>query len=186
MEICEYMPLQAKIADRFSLIRSLHHQMSAHNDGSIEMLTGKTPAVPDPTSQARSEHPDFGMIASRIRGPRADGLPQYVGVQRAPFMTGPVYLGVAHKSFDTGDPTKPAFSPRNLTLATGIDNHRLDDRRHLLRQFDQFRRRVDDNMDGLEKFRAAAFNILTSAKVADAFDLSGEDPKLRDRYGRHR
>ena len=52
MEICEYMPGQSKIADKFSIIRSLHHTMSAHNDGSIEVLTGKTPTVPDPTSQA--------------------------------------------------------------------------------------------------------------------------------------
>ena len=122
IEICEYMPLLAQRADRFSLIRSLHHEMSAHNDGSIEVLTGKTPRVPDPTSQAHSEHPDFGMVAARLRGPRADGLPQYVGVQRAPFMTNPAYLGVAHRSFDTGDPSRPGFSPPNLTLVTGVDN----------------------------------------------------------------
>src|SRR5215471_9240041 len=87
IEICEYMPLQAQMADKFSIIRSLHHEMSAHNDGSIEVLTGKTPRVPDVTSQARSEHPDFGMIASYVRGPHPAGLPQYVGVQRSPFMT---------------------------------------------------------------------------------------------------
>jgi hypothetical protein len=111
IEICEYMPLQAQRADRFSIIRSLHHEMSAHNDGSIEVLTGKTPSVPDPTSQAHSEHPDFGMIASRVRGARADGMPQYVGTQRSPFMTKPTYLGVSHKAFDTGDPSREAFAP---------------------------------------------------------------------------
>ncbi|HLJ09633.1 MAG TPA: DUF1501 domain-containing protein, partial [Planctomycetaceae bacterium] len=111
MEICEYLPLQAQIADKFSIIRSLHHEMAAHNDGSIEVLTGKTPRLPDPTSQARSEHPDFGMIASYARGGRSDGMPQYVGVQRAPFMTMPNYLGVAHKAFETGDPSRPDFAP---------------------------------------------------------------------------
>jgi hypothetical protein len=186
LDICEYMPLQAKIADKFSLIRSLHHTMSAHNDGSIEVLTGKTPVVPDPTSQARSEHPDFGMVASAVRGPRKDGLPQYVGVQRAPFMTAPGYLGASHKSFDTGDPSREDFAPRNLTLVTGIDNQRLDDRRGLLSQFDGFRKSLDHSVEGLEPFHAAAFDILTSAQVARAFDLSAEDPQLRDRYGRHR
>ncbi len=186
IEICEYMPLQAKIAHRFSIIRSLHHTMSAHNDGSIEMLTGKTPVVPDPTSTSRSTHPDFGMIASRMRGMRADGLPQYIGVQKAPFMTDPVYLGVSHKAFETGDPSQPSFAPRNLTLATGVDNHRLDDRRQLLGQFDRFRRHLDRNLDAVDEFRAAAFNILTSPEVANAFDLSKEPPELRDRYGRHR
>ena len=66
IEICEYFPRLAQRADRFSLIRSLHHEMSAHNDGSIEVLTGKTPRAPDPTSQAHSEHPDFGMVAARL------------------------------------------------------------------------------------------------------------------------
>lgn len=188
IEICEYMPLQAQRAQRFSIIRSLHHEMSAHNDGSIEVLTGKTPSVPDPTSQARSEHPDFGMVASRVRGPRTDGLPQYVGVQRSPFMTTPAYLGVSHKSFDTGDPSKPGFAPPNLKLVTGVDNRRLDDRRSLIEQFDRLRRDLDlgGSLAGMDQFRAGAFNILTSAKVADAFDLSREPAELRDRYGRHR
>ncbi len=186
MDICEYMPLQAKIADKFSIIRSLHHEMSAHNDGSIEVLTGQTPSVPDPTSQAHSEHPDFGMVASRIRGPHPEGLPQYIGVQRSPFMTKPNYLGAAHRSFDTGDPSLPGYAPKNLTLATGVDHRRLGDRKHLLGQFDRFRERYEHDIDGADEFQSAAFSILTSRKVADAFEIAQEDPKLRDRYGRHR
>ena len=174
------------MADKFSLIRSLHHEMSAHNDGSIEVLTGKTPSVPDPTSQARSDHPDFGMIASRLRGLRPDGLPQYIGVQQAPFMTKPGYLGASHKAFETGDPSGAGFAPRNLTLVTGIDNRRLDDRKSLVSQFDRFRVAFEREVEGIDEFRAAAFNILTSATVGQAFDLSQEDPKLRDQYGRHR
>ncbi|QDT47858.1 hypothetical protein Pan258_18970 [Symmachiella dynata] len=186
MDICEYMPLQAKIADKFSIIRSLHHEMSAHNDGSIEVLTGQTPSVPDPTSQAHSKHPDFGMVASRIRGPHPEGLPQYIGVQRSPFMTQPNYLGAAHRSFDTGDPSLPGYAPKNLTLATGVDHRRLGDRKHLLGQFDRFRQRYEHDIDGADEFQSAAFSILTSRKVADAFEIAQEDPKLRDRYGRHR
>jgi hypothetical protein len=186
IEICEYMPRQAKIADKFSIIRSLHHKMSAHNDGSIEVLTGKTPTVPDPTSQARSEHPDFGMIASRIRGARSDGLPQYVGAQKAPFMTNPGYLSASHKAFETGDPSKAGFAPQNLTVATGLNNGRLSDRQNLLSQFDQFRRGLSRDGDALDEFNRRAFTILTSTKVASAFDLSQEDDKLRDAYGQHR
>src|SRR3954464_15484351 len=109
LDLCELFPLQARIADRFALVRSLHHTMSAHNDGSIEVLTGKTPTRPDPTSTASSEHPDFGMVASRLRGPAAGGLPAYVGVPAAPFMTRPNYLGLAHKGFNAGDPSSPQF-----------------------------------------------------------------------------
>lgn len=186
MEICEYMPGQSKIADKFSIIRSLHHTMSAHNDGSIEVLTGKTPTVPDPTSQAHSEHPDFGMVVSHMRGIHREGLPQYVGAQKAPFMTTTGYLGAAHTAFETGDPSKTDFQLKNLTLATGLDSGRLDDRRDLLSQFDRFRRRLDRKADAIDDFNRIAFTILTGTTVANAFDLGQEDDKLRDRYGRHR
>ncbi|MBO0700831.1 MAG: DUF1501 domain-containing protein, partial [Zavarzinella sp.] len=93
MDFCELFPRLAARARRLAVVRSLHHTMASHNDGSIEVLTGKTPAAADPTSTAKSDHPDFGMVASRWRGPRADGLPQYVGVPTVPFMTRPVYLG---------------------------------------------------------------------------------------------
>ena len=188
LDICEHMPLQAKIADKFSIIRSLHHEMSAHNDGSIEVLTGKTPSVPDLTSQARSEHPDFGMIASRVRGARTDGLPQYVGAHKAPFMTQPQYLGLSSKAFETGDPSVKDFSPPNLKLIAETDNNRLIERRSLVSQLDRYRRDLDLNgsLDGIDQFRGAAFDILSSASVASAFDLKQEPESVRERYGSHR
>jgi len=190
LDLCELFPLQAKVADKFTVVRSLHHDMSAHNDGSIEVLTGKTPARPDPTSTALSEHPDFGMIASRVRGIRTDGIPRYVGIPRQPFMIRPAYLGVAHSAFPTGDPSAPAFRPPGLTIAAGVDGKRLEDRRGLMGQFDGLRRSLDGQGDegiprGGDPFQEAAFQMLTSPRVASAFDLSREDPKLRDRYGRH-
>ncbi len=187
LDISEVFPRQAAIADRFSLVRSLHHTMSSHNDGSIEVLTGKTPTVADPTSTARSEHPDFGMIASRARGVHPEGLPRYVGIPRQPFMTNPTYLGLSHQAFATGDPSDPGYAPRDLTLAAGVDGARLDDRRALVSQFDRFRRSADLNgsLEGVGKLRETAFTMLTSRSVTGAFDLQREDPKLRDRYGRH-
>jgi hypothetical protein len=187
LDICELFPLQAKLGSRISLIRSLHHEMSAHNDGSIELLTGKTPERPDPTSTAYSEHPDFGMVASRLRGTRADGLPHYVGVPRQPFMTRPVYLGLAHSAVAAGDPADVAYRPPNLALSAGIDAARLDERRGLLPQFDRLRRDLDlgGSLDGVEQFRGQALRMLTNPAIANAFDISREDDRLRDRYGRH-
>ena len=156
--------------------------MSAHNDASIELLTGKTPVRPDPTSTSRSDHPDLGMIASKLRGQRADGPPPYIGIPRQPFMTQPTYLGVSHAALATGDPSAPGFRPPNLSLVGGIDGSRLDDRRGLLSQFDRLRRAVDHTGD---PFRDAALQMLTNPQIATAFDLSREDPRLRDRYGRH-
>ncbi|MDZ4684636.1 MAG: DUF1501 domain-containing protein [Planctomycetaceae bacterium] len=187
IDVCELFPQLAQRADKVAIVRSLHHTMSSHNDGSIELLTGKTPVVPDPTSTARSDHPDLGMIASRCRGSRRDGVPQYIGIPTQPFMTQPAYLGLSHKAYVTGDPSVDNFKVPDLSLSAGVDGQRLEDRRTLVAQFDRLQGDLDQNgsLDGMEQFRASAFTMLTSPKVRDAFDLNREPPPLRDRYGRH-
>jgi hypothetical protein len=187
IEICEVFPLQAKLAHRFSLVRSLHHGMSSHNDGSIELLTGKTPPKEDPTSTAKSDHPDIGMVTSRMRGPDPSGLPRYVGIPRVPFMVQPTYLGMTHSGFAAGDPSAANFRPPNLSLDAGLNGQRLDDRRGLVRQLDRYRRAFDlqGAAEATDAFRQQAFQLLTSKNVADAFALEKEAPETRDRYGRH-
>lgn len=186
MSICELFPLQAQVADRFSLIRSLHHKINIHNDGSITVLTGKEPTVPDPTSQARSEHPDFGMIAGKLRGFHPAGLPQYVSIPTPFQMTRPTYLGAACQAFAAGNASAERYSAPQLRLS-GISDKGLDDRRRLLHQLDRFRRDAEtpDRLESVDKFRQQAFQVLTSPEVARAFDLERENPNLRDRYGRH-
>src|ERR1043166_4679762 len=186
MSICELFPLQAQVADRFSLIRSLHHKINIHNDGSINVLTGKEPTVLDPTSQARSDHPDFGMIAGRMRGPHRESLPQYVSIPGPFHMTRPTYLGSAYQAFGTGNVAYAGWSPAQLSLR-GQSPRELDDRRRLLNQLDQLQSQADQTEAerGMGEFQRQAFDVLTSPAVARAFDLSREDPRLRDRYGRH-
>ncbi|MFM7056531.1 MAG: DUF1501 domain-containing protein [Planctomycetota bacterium] len=186
IDICEIFPRLAAQAHRYSLIRSVHHQMSAHNDGSIEMLTGKTPLRPDPTSLAHSEHPDMGMVTSRIRGRHPSGLPQYIGIPTKPFMTRPQYLGVSHTAYVTGDPSVAGFRPANLKLDAGLDGRRLADRMALMKQFDQFRRDLQGGhvAEGSSGFHQQAWEMLSSEKVAEAFNLERESDSLRDRYGR--
>ena len=154
MDFCELFPKQAAIAHRLAIVRSLHHTMASHNDGSIEVLTGKTPVVPDPTSTAKSEHPDFGMVASRWRGLQSDGLPQYVGIPSAPFMTRPNYLGLSHQGFAAGNPSLPGYVPPGRGLTGGISVNRFDDRRGLLTDFDRMRRDLDSkgSLEGIDQF----------------------------------
>jgi hypothetical protein len=187
MDVCELFPRLASQGRRLALIRSLHHTMASHNDGSIEVLTGKTPTVADPTSTAKSDHPDFGMVASRMRGVRGDGLPQYVGIPTQPFMTRPMYLGLQHQAFRAGDPSEPGYAPPNLGLVGGVSVEQFASRRRLLGQFDQLRRDIDvqARFDGSDRLRDAAFQLLSNPHVAHAFDLGREDARLRDRYGRH-
>jgi hypothetical protein len=187
IEICELFPLQAKCARRFSLVRSLHHTMSSHNDGSIEVLTGKTPATADPTSTATSTHPDFGMIASHVRGVRTDGLPNYVGIPQQPFMTRPTYLGIGCKGFDAGNAAAEKYSPPSLSLASGVQTDQFFSRRQLLSGFDRLRRELDrdGSLAGVDQLRASALAMLTNPQIAQAFAVDREAEKTRDRYGRH-
>lgn len=187
MEICELFPLQAKIADRFSLVRSMHHDVDIHSDGGILVLTGKRPVKLDPTSQSKSEHPDIGSIASRVRGPGTPPIPPYVAIPQAPYMTRPTYLGRQHEAFVVGDPSTKDYGPARLSLATGSVLQRLENRRRLLAQVDRFRREWDPSgrLDATDSYRDLAFDLLTGPEVAAAFDLAKEPEKLRDRYGRH-
>jgi len=185
MEICEKFPLQAKLADKFSLIRSLHHNSSSHSDGGIVVLTGKTPLKPDPTSQSKSDHPDFGSVTSKIRGMSEDAIPPYVAIPRQPYMTRPTYLGLHHKSFEIDDPSSKDYAPPQLKLAAGRDSTFLNNRRQLLNQLDRIRADIDlsGSMKGTDEFRKLAFQMLTSPEAAKAFDVSAEDPQLREKYG---
>jgi len=102
-------------------------------------------------------------------------------------MKPPDYLSLGHKAFTTGDPSVEKFAPPNLTVEAGNQGERLTDRRALIAQFDRMQRDLDlsGSLAGMDDFRAAAFTMLTSPVVRDAFDLSRETPEMRDRYGRH-
>ncbi|MCC7418956.1 MAG: DUF1501 domain-containing protein [Planctomycetaceae bacterium] len=185
MDVCEHLPLHAKLADKFSLVRSLNHDVGIHSDGGIVVLTGKRPSKLDPTSQSKSEHPDIGHIVSRVRGLNADAIPPYVAIPQKPYMTLPTYLGSHHAAFETGEPSNPNYAPPQMSVVAGRDPRWIDDRRTLLRHFDRLRADVDQNgtMGTGDRFRDLAFQMLTSTKVADAFDVRKEDPRVRERYG---
>jgi len=187
MEICELFPLQAKLADKFSLIRSLHHEMSSHSDGGIEVLTGKTPVKPDPTSTSKSDHPDLGSVASRLRGMSAHAIPPYVAIPSKLYMTRPQYVGAHHSPFEVGDPSSINYKPPQLNIVAGRNDNGLNDRRALLSQLDTYRHDVERQSPLLasDEFRDLAFRMLTSPETAAAFDISKESQKLRDRYGHH-
>lgn len=187
MDICELFPLQAKLADRFSLVRSLHHDVGIHSDGGIVALTGKRPSVLDPTSQSKSEHPDFGSVTGFLRGYGNPAMPPYVAIPRRPYMTRPAYLGIHNAGLETGDPNSGSYQPPQVKLIAGRDGQFLNRRRSLLQQFDRMRTDLDatGQLEGVDRFRDLAFEMLTSPAVASAFAIEQEKDDLRDRYGRN-
>ncbi|MBC8114304.1 MAG: DUF1501 domain-containing protein, partial [Candidatus Saccharimonas sp.] len=153
----------------------------------IVVLTGKRPTVLDPTSLSKSEHPDFGSIASRLRGYGTEAIPPYVAIPSQTYMTRPTYLGQHHAAFEIPDPTSSRLRPSQMAVTAGRDNSLLRNRQQLIEQFDRFRATQDTSgqYETTDRFRELAFEVLTSPKAAEAFDLSRENDSLRDRYGRH-
>jgi hypothetical protein len=190
LDVCELLPLHARLAHKYNIIRSVSHKFADHGGGHKRFQTGRIPKTPVNTV---NDAPSVGSIVAKIRDGRDIGLPHYISATSGGrggvdvFAFGAAYLGPSYVPFNIpGDPSDPKFQVRNLGLSAGMEN-RLDDRLSLMRGFDQLQRNIDASglMGSMDGFDRQAVDLLTSAKARSAFDLSKEDPKLRDRYGRH-
>jgi hypothetical protein len=143
---------------------------------------------------SRADGPCSGGALTYLR-PRGDGVPH--GVNLPTFLLeGPLtwpgqhagFLGPRHDPWQvTGDPSSPAFRVGALRMAPGMDVSRLDDRRALLAEVDRQQARLAELAAArrLTDQQQLAFSVLTSGRVARAFELHREPLALRERYGRH-
>ena len=180
IQISEHMPRCAKIMDKLVPIRTMHGSANGDHDSFI-CYTGR--AVPN---QPPGGWPSLGSTLAKLAGQIEPAIPPFVGL--APKAGHPPYGSPGHPGFL--GPAYSAFRPfgdgmEDLQLH-GVTLDRLADRKALLAGFDNFRRDVDGSglMDGLDAFNQQAFNILTSSKLLEAFDLSKEPAKVRERYGK--
>lgn len=191
IEISELMPLQAKIADKFNIIRSVHHDFADHGGGHKRFMTGRVPATPTGTV---NDAPSVPSIVNRLlRGESKNGMPVSVlgadsgraGIDV--FAVGSAYLGSGASPFIVGgDPSSPEFKVNNLGVSRDMAA-RLDDRMTLLKGMDSIRRDLDRGglMGAMDEFSQRAMAMLTSEQVREAFDLSKEPASVRERYGMH-
>jgi Protein of unknown function (DUF1501) len=182
-QVCEHMPRIAKICDKLAIMRSVTHPDSGHGSATHMLLTGYKPTNDIPANEA----PSYGSIVAKEMGPRVEGFPGYIAMPTAPKSSAAAYLGVAYNPFETqGDPNAPDFTVQNLKIPGGLTLDRLENRRALLGHFDTLRRDIDSSglIGGMDTFAQQAYNIVTSSKVQAAFDISKEDEKTRDLYGR--
>jgi hypothetical protein len=190
-DITEMFPKQAKVTDKFSIVRSLHHDTGDHFAGGHRMLTAKDMGVSGASTPIK--FPSIGAIVHRELGARKSGMPGYVAVPHAasiglvPGYFGAHVLGMQHDPFQPGgDPNAPHFEVRNLNLAAGLSIERLEDRKALTKQFDRVVRTVEKagTLDAMDRFNQQAFEFVAGPAARRAFDINREDPRLRDRYGR--
>jgi hypothetical protein len=181
--LSDMLPLCGRVMHKWSIIRSLHHADAGHSSGDQICFTGY-PAGSNPDANT---YPSCGSIVSRQLGHLTPHLPAYVMIPRMVPGTGPAYLGVAHKPFETqADPASPGpFRVPNFSLPQAITVERVGERRDLLRSFDTIRRDLDGSgqMQALDRYNQQAWDILTSPAAREAFDLDREPRPIRERYG---
>ena len=178
MEICEAFPKLASMAEHLVTIRSIVGSQARHD--AIQVFNGHDPKKPTPGGG----WPQFGSAVAKVQGATGAPAPPFVSLcyecTHGPYNEpGPGFLGTSYSPFRPMGPTKDDM------VLNGVTIERLGDRRSLLKSVDSFRRDVDTTsmMRGMDTFTEQAMGLLTSSKLADALDLSKEDPQTVARYG---
>lgn len=183
IQLSDLLPRCARVMDKWSIIRSLHHGNAGHSAGDQILFTGYPPG-PNPNDNVM---PSCGSIVSEQLGHLTPELPSYVMIPRMVPGTNSAHLGVAYKPFETiADPASNGpFRVPNFQLAGGLTVNRLADRQELLKSFDRLRCSADQSgeMEAMDRFGVKAWDILCSPKAQKAFDLDSEPRELRERYG---
>jgi hypothetical protein len=197
IQFCEHLPELAARSDKLAVVRSLSHHYTNHLNATHEILTGHSqPGAFFDKIASRDDYPCYASGLDYVH-PRNDGIP--TGVMLPTFlMEGPLvwpgqhagFLGPGHDPWQIRqDPSKPGFRVDSLSLPVGFSVERLERRQELL---DSLGARLEDldssrraALDPMDEQRRRAMSMLLSGKVSRAFELGREDPRLRDRYGRH-
>ncbi len=194
VDFCEHLPQLAARADKLAVIRSMTHGLPSHEHATHMMLTGINELPPGSTHMAsRADWPCYASGLDFVH-PRSDGVPSGVHL--------PTYLnngygfsgqsaGVLGPKFDPwhikADPSDPGFRVEDMTLPAGLTAEKVGNRKALLAEFDRQSASLQTMGigRGFSGIQDKAFTMLTSSGVKTAFELEREDPRLRDRYGRH-
>jgi hypothetical protein len=190
IRISEHLSKCARQMDKMTLIRSFTHTDANHGPADHWMMTAYKPGpgFVSNDGQLNNQRPALGAVVAKELGP-VGALPAYVTVPSVPKSGGSAYLGPTAAPFViASDPSSPDFSVRDLRLACGVDANRLEDRRSLVRSLDRYQKSAETEADrkvrATSTFYEKAFDLVTSPKAKEAFDISKEEPKLRDEYGR--
>jgi hypothetical protein len=190
IEISEIFPRMAKHADKFALIRSAYHTAAAvHDTGHHMMQTGRL-------FQGGVEHPHYGCVLGKLRGPNGDVpphvlLPKPIGATggNMPHGQSAGYLG---KTFDpfvlNADPSDPNFRVPDMLPPDYLSALRVDRRRDWRNMVDKTVSKFETSQDArlLDSTFHQAYTLMSSQKAREAFELHREPEKVREKYGLNR
>jgi uncharacterized protein DUF1501 len=180
VEICEHLPALARCADKFAILRGVSHTLAAHDLGTKYLNTGNRP-IPS------LEYPGLGAVVSKeLNCP--DDLPPFVAIPNTP--QGGGFLGIQYGPFNTNVGPKPGvpFRVRGISLGGDLSLADVDRRQKLLQQVDSAFRGYEKKIDvlsGLNEFSDRAYNMISSKRARDAFDLAKEPEHVAKRFGDH-
>jgi hypothetical protein len=185
----EAVPELAKVADKATVIRSVCHKDPNHGGGNHYLMTGAPTPVPVACGAHVTFHPSFGSVVSWQRG-QSQGLPPYVSMPSVTRSGGPNFLGGKHSAFVIdGQPNSADFKVRDVVLPSEISEGRATSRRELRGALDSMARYADrlaeDPAVTFDQYLQQSVNLVLSSQAQAAFDLSREDKKVRDEYGRN-
>jgi hypothetical protein len=189
----EILPAQARVMDKLTILRSVHHPSTQHSS-SVHLL--KTGYYCRPEAKD-NEMPSVGSHIARLRGPLAAEVPPYVTLNGGERFGDGHYLGAGTNPFTVpnvwkGNHYENIHDTRielpNLSLVDGLSIERLADRTKLLAAMDRTKRILDLQGDsaGLDEFGRQAYDLVSGPAAREAFDLEAESVSLRDHYGRNR
>jgi len=194
IQICEHMPRMARLADKYTVVRSLSHDEADHLKAGYWTMTGgrlQRPVV-QASGMSRDDHPHVGAAISRfLKGspalPSFAMIPEFispVGVPRPGQHAG--FLGAKFDPYlINSDPNLPSYSPGELRLTADLSPARLSRRRSLLAVLEERGRYLEETPAGrnLAPSYARAFDLIASPAAQRAFDVGAESLTTRDRYG---
>jgi hypothetical protein len=194
IQISERLPRLAKVMDKVTLIRSMHHEIKNHNPASYYALTGHRPPLDDLTLRDSPElFPAYGSVVDHL-APMTGAVPTFVA---HPWVIGDgtitpgqhaSFLGKLHDPLlITKDPNAKDFALPELSLPADVSYERLENRRELQKLIDGQSRLLDLSASarGFDAYYERALAMLGSTQLRDAFNLEAEPAKVRESYGRH-
>ncbi|MFT7640223.1 MAG: hypothetical protein ACI9G1_001963 [Pirellulaceae bacterium] len=185
--VTDQLPLCAKIADKYTILRSHSHLENGHSTGYHYVMTGRRPNFADGDNPVPNNefYPSIGSVVARERGPRGK-LPPYINLPHPMAGGGPGFYGAEFAPFVIeADPTQPDFEVKDLSPAGQLPQKRQTIRQKLLSGIDELeRQRNRGQAKTMSTYYEKAFNLMTSPEAKKAFDMNSEPASVRDQYGR--